>query len=1033
MRKYRSSSLLIGILSMGLGFVSTRAASNSEKTQGQWFLEASGQKASPGFCIVIGCEDPKCLADLSKEGKWLIQGLTTSRDQISKIRESLQAEGGSAEKVSIIHWTGNLPYVDNLANTVICDVSNFNESSSKEILRVLCPNGVGFIGSSKTGLRDELKSKLSVSGITEIEILEQNGTWAKFRKPWPKEMDNWTHWNHDVDGNRVSKDTLAGPPRHIRWMADPAWPHDSHVEDVPMLSSNGRFFYGIVLGSSMVDHSTEKPFLVARDAFNGMFLWQKPVLAYGPKRAGSGVNKFKLLRTVIATPDKVFAVLELEKPLVALNAATGELLKTYSEGGNPKEALFFGDRLVLAGGGPLRAVDVESGKLLWKTELEAEDIISGEGAVFFKSAQDLVRVDLKTGQKMWRVPIEGNFGFYQQGNIFLARGDWVDAFSAKDGKKLWSYEGKKNNGGRRGYHFTTDPIFADGVCWSHREDKSGKAKKEESIIKGTYVGLDPQTGKEVRRISHYAGTSRCYPAAFSDKYVFLPEVHCGNWQTGEFVDTSISRPACEIGGFVANGLYYIFPNPCSCYPQLHGLSALAAQGKSIVEDEKKAKESRFEKGSAQLPTEKTLAEDWPVYRHDASRTGGTKTEVSSELREDWKNSFGTAITAPVVANGKVFVATKETHQVLALDQNTGKVVWRYLGSSVVDTPPTIWDGFCIFGSRDGWVTCLRADNGESLWRFRVAPQEQLMMAYGQIESSWPVYGSILIEDGVAFASAGRISEADDGIQVCALDVREGKLIWEKRFRTRGGGYVIDAIQNTFNKVIPSELEGAAKLPSKEKGFEERVKTYSYGDKALAIGSPAARSREILLNDLLVARGKMFQLKNWEFDQQTGDAKYFGTNGGLVNDGSGHGSAGRGGVSLIESDNWSTWGGFNVRGNLVVSDGEHGFGVRQSYKFDEITKVFKGGKGWNASVAINPLALLVAQNVVFVAGTPRVKDDAWTSFEGATGGELYSISKVDGKILKQGKLPGVPVWDGMAAANGRLYVSTKDGTLICFGK
>jgi hypothetical protein len=39
---------------------------------------------------------------------------------------------------------------------------------------------------------------------------------------------------------------------------------------------------------------------------------------------------------------------------------------------------------------------------------------------------------------------------------------------------------------------------------------------------------------------------------------------------------------------------------------------------------------------------------------------------------------------------------------------------------------------------------------------------------------------------------------------------------------------------------------------------------------------------------------------------------------------------------------------------------------------------------------------------------------------------------DGKKLQTLPLEGNPVYDGMSAANGRLYVSTEDGRLMCFG-
>ena len=71
------------------------------------------------------------------------------------------------------------------------------------------------------------------------------------RKPWPKNMDSWTHSRHGASGNAVSLDTAVGPPERVRWVA-------AAMEEVEgLVSDEGRNFYGGVL---------------ARDSFNGLRL-----------------------------------------------------------------------------------------------------------------------------------------------------------------------------------------------------------------------------------------------------------------------------------------------------------------------------------------------------------------------------------------------------------------------------------------------------------------------------------------------------------------------------------------------------------------------------------------------------------------------------------------------------------------------------------------------------------------------------------------------------------------------------------------
>jgi len=48
------------------------------------------------------------------------------------------------------------------------------------------------------------------------------------------------------------------------------------------------------------------------------------------------------------------------------------------------------------------------------------------------------------------------------------------------------------------------------------------------------------------------------------------------------------------------------------------------------------------------------------------------------------------------------------------------------------------------------------------------------------------------------------------------------------------------------------------------------------------------------------------------------------------------------------------------------------------------------------------------------------------------GRLLVLSTSDGRKLGEQKLPGPPVWDGVAAAYGRLYITLADGTVLCLG-
>ena len=44
-----------------------------------------------------------------------------------------------------------------------------------------------------------------------------------------------------------------------------------------------------------------------------------------------------------------------------------------------------------------------------------------------------------------------------------------------------------------------------------------------------------------------------------------------------------------------------------------------------------------------------------------------------------------------------------------------------------------------------------------------------------------------------------------------------------------------------------------------------------------------------------------------------------------------------------------------------------------------------------------------------------------------------VSANTGRKLSEHKIDAIPVWDGMIAANERLYISANDGTVLCMGE
>lgn len=77
-------------------------------------------------------------------------------------------------------------------------------------------------------------------------------------------------------------------------------------------------------------------------------------------------------------------------------------------------------------------------------------------------------------------------------------------------------------------------------------------------------------------------------------------------------------------------------------------------------------------------------------------------------------------------------------------------------------------------------------------------------------------------------------------------------------------------------------------------------------------------------------------------------------------------------------------------------------------------------------------MLLAHRTLFVAGPYGDATRSMDSFTGKRGGRLAAFSADHGQLLSNWKLDALPVFDGLAAAQGQLFMSLQDGSVRCFG-
>ena len=646
----------------------------------------------------------------------------------------------------------------------------------------------------------------------------------------------------------------------------------------------------------------------------------------------------------------------------------------------------------------------------------------------------------------------------------------LEARDAKTGESIWHRPVPPSSGAEN-----VDLFVTDGLVWRGMvpiDEKQEPVNKSEHAMT---LGYDLRTGEEKERIvvenfrspEHH---HRCYRNKATDRFIIsaMEGAEFMSLQGEGHSQNNWLRGACRYGVMPSNGLLYVPPDQCFCQPgaKLLGLAAVSAtpasQKASVPENR------RLEKGKAYgtvAPSASPLpSEDWPTFRYDAARHASTPSSVPSEVSEVWRKKPGGALTAPVFADGKVFVASIDTPTLHAIDAKTGETAWQYVTGGPIDSPPTIHQGLVLFGSSDGHVYCLRASDGVLVWRFLAAPSDSRIVDHERVESVWPVHGSVLIHEGVAYFTAGRSTYLDGGIRVYGLDPFTGEVL---------------------HKTV---LEG----PHPELGPERDVAFYVEGANSdiLVAENGSLYMRQIRLTPTLdQVRAEILSPKG-EMDI---GLHLFSTSGLL--DGSWYNR-----TFWMYSKRWP---GFQLgnqapkSGQLLVVDKDNTYGVKVFYRRNVHSTMFfpgregyllfadrndnepqivgeegakkplewlpqsdydrGGGRGmrtldseafgldkmigytraepalWAQWLPVRIRAMVKAGDTLFVAGPPDelAPNDPYAAFEGRRGARLVTVSAKDGARIDEQKIDAPPVFDGLIAAEGSLYMCLEDGSLSCF--
>jgi hypothetical protein len=276
---------------------------------------------------------------------------------------------------------------------------------------------------------------------------------------------------------------------------------------------------------------------------------------------------------------------------------------------------------------------------------------------------------------------------------------------------------------------------------------------------------------------------------------------------------------------------------------------------------------------------------------------------------------------------------------------------------------------------------------------------------------------VLVQDGIAYFAAGRSSFLDGGIYFYAVQPETGQVLCRQR---------VYSLEPETGDMVE------ARLP--------------YDMPPDALGA---------LPDVLVGDGSSFYMRHLKFNPT--DLAYSSATDTAADQRKGVYPAVGGhlmSVAGLLDDNWFNQTYWTVDGKahskLLVFDADGAYGVKPFAGSARHSRaIFKpGSKGytlfandrpahrprWSQQVPVRVRAMLVADSTLFIAGTPDVvdADDPWSAIDGDKGGVLWSLSAADGTKLAEYTLQHPPIFDGLAAADGRLYVSTTRGTIVCLG-
>jgi outer membrane protein assembly factor BamB len=342
-----------------------------------------------GFCLVLGGRQGRLGYELAKRSALKIYTVDEDPQQVEAARRALAAAGLYGTRVTAHCFPlAQIPYSNYFADLIVCDgllLGGRLPDVADKVARHLKPcGGVVCLGlPARTAAGDDRSVELCSSWLRAMQLGQQgsiriDASWATLtRGPLPG-AGTWTHQYAEPGNSACSDDQRVRGDLGVLWYGDPGPGEmvNRHASAVAPLALGGRFF---IQGERKI---------LAYDAYNGVFLWEKE--DPGARRTGvkSGDNPGNLA----AGDERIFVV--ADNACEELDAASGRTLAVHrlppSIDADTRQWQYLAYRNgLLFGSAGTRASLVEQLKRHGETAEAAKDVIFA--------------IDTRSGRHLWAV------------------------------------------------------------------------------------------------------------------------------------------------------------------------------------------------------------------------------------------------------------------------------------------------------------------------------------------------------------------------------------------------------------------------------------------------------------------------------------------------------------------------------------------------------------------------------------------------------------------------------------------------------